>query len=815
MLHDLRIALRGLRKTPGFALAVIATLALGIAANTAIFSVVYGVWLRPLPYQQPDRLAVVQTRLPALVQRPIPFSAPDVLDFARLTRAFEGVSCYSMNNTDLAAGGEAARVRVARISHGLFPLLGVSPLLGRHFTEEQDTRRVQVLLLSHALWQRQFGGDPTVIGKTVKLGLKPYVVTGVMPKGFQFPEPSMQASEVADLWVPMSLSAEEVAGRGDDFNYSVIARLRPGITWTQAREDADRTMAVIRQSYPAEIPKDIQLLAQVSPLPEEIVHNSKTLLGVLMGAVALLLLIACANVSNLLLIRSLARQREVSLRLSLGATRGRVARQFLTECLLLGLAGGSLGLLMAQSGLDLLIRLAPQDLPRLNEVSVDSTVLLFACALSLAATLAFGLAPSLAGSRQDLMTVLRAGSQGSMGSRGRTRLGNLFVAAQVALAVVLMVCSGLLMRTFFGLKNADPGFRTERVMTASVALSRVRYEGKSSAMRLYERLMERLSSTPGLDRVALATSLPMAGDWQRVFLVEGQNDPPKGTQPLCAHNVVTEGYFQTLGVALKRGRGFSIDDREDAEPSVVISESMAKRYFQGGDAVGRRMKWGVKETKTPWLKVIGVVADVKSQGLDREALPQTYTYWQQERAFAPDRIVRVALRTRGPAEQAAGVLRGVMRELDSEVAVADVWTMEQVVSEHLESRRFNMYLFGVFALAATLLAGIGVFGVMAHLVAQRTQEIGVRKALGAQGIDVLRLVVQRGLILVGAGLGAGLASALGLARLLQNLIYGVQPGDPLTLLSVCGLLALAALAACAVPAWRAMHVDPMSALRWE
>jgi predicted permease len=815
MLNDLRTALRGLRKSPGFAVAVLATLALGIAANTAIFSVVYGVWLRPLPYQQAGRLAVVQTRLPALVQRPIPFSAADVLDFERLNRTFDAVTMYTMNNADLSAGGQASRVRVARISHGLFPLLGVSPLLGRHFTSDEDWKRVPVVVLSHALWQRQFGGDDKVLGKTVKLGLKSYVVTGVMRKGFQFPEPSMQASEVADLWVPMSMSAEELAGRGDNFNYSVVARLRPGVTWAQAREDADRTMAVIRQSYPAEIPKDIKLLAEVTPLAEEIVHNSKTLLAVLMGAVALLLLIACANVSNLLLIRSLSKQREVSLRLSLGATRARVARQFLTECLLLGLGGGVLGLLMAQSSLDLLIGLAPQDLPRLQEISVDSTVLLFTFAVSLAATLAFGLAPSISASRQDLMSVLRAGTQGSMGSRGRTHLGNLFVAAQVALAVVLMVCSGLLMRTFFGLKSADPGFRSERLLTASVSLPRERYDGKSSAYRVYEKLLERLSTAPGIDRAGFGTSLPLAGDWQRVFTVEGESAPPKGVQPLCAHNVVTEGYFQTLGIALKRGRGFGIEDREESEPTVVISESMAKRYFQGGDAIGRRMKWGVKETKTPWMKVIGVVADVKSQGLDREALPQTYAYWRQERAFGPDRIVRVALRTRGPAEQAAGLLRRSMSELDSEVAVADLQTMEQVVTVHLESRRFNMYLFGVFALAATLLAGIGVFGVMAHLVAQRTQEIGVRKALGARGADVLRLVFQRGIVLVGSGMLAGLAAALGLARLMRNLIYGVQPGDPLTLLSVCGLLTLAALAACAVPAWRAMRVDPMRALRWE
>jgi predicted permease len=557
------------------------------------------------------------------------------------------------------------------------------------------------------------------------------------------------------------------------------------------------------------------MFAQVSPLAEAIVQNSKTLLGVLMGAVALLLLIACANVSNLLLIRSLARHREISLRLSLGATRARVARQFLTECLLLGLAGGTAGLLMAQSSLDLLIRLAPQDLPRLSEVSVDGVVLMFTFAVSVLATLAFGLAPALTAGRQDLMGVLRAGTQGSLGSRGRTQVSNLFVAAQVALAVVLMVCSGLLMRTFFSLKYTDPGFRTERVMTASVALPRLRYEGTSSAQRLYLQLLERLATAPGVERAGFATSLPMAGDWQRVFTVEGQNAPPRGAQPLCAHNVVTEGYFQTLGVKLLRGRGFGIDDRDGSEPAVVISESMAKRYFQGGDALGRRLKWGVKETKSPWLKVIGVVADVKSQGLDREALPQTYSFWQQEQAFGPDRIVRLALRTRGPAELAAGLLRRTMSELDSEVAVADLQSMEQIVADHLESRRFNMYLFGVFALAATLLAGIGVFGVMAHLVAQRTQEIGVRKALGARSADVLRLVFQRGLILVSAGLAIGLASALGVARLLQNLVYGVRPGDPLTLASVCGLLALAALLACAVPAWRAMRVDPMRALRWE
>ncbi len=423
MWNDLRIAIRNLRKTPGFAFAVVATLGLGIALNTTIFSVVNAVWLRPLPFAQPGQLCLVQTRIPALIQAPIPFSAPDVGEFERHTNVFQQVGAFGTQTGDLAGGGEPVRVKTARITWSLFPMLGVSPALGHNISKDDDLRRVRTLILSNALWQRQFGGDPAIVGKTVRLDRETYTVAGVMPKGFQFPEQTLSSSGPADLWLPMSWSADELSRIGDNFDYAVIARLKPGVTIEQARQDSDRVAEQIRQTYPQDLAKGIKLMASVTPLTEEIIGRTKPLLGVLMGAVALLLLVGCANISNLMLIRSLGRQREVAVRHSLGATRGRVVSQFLSESLVLGVGGGITGLLAAQFGLEALVSLAPADLPRKAEINMDPMVLLFTLAVSLIATIAFGLAPALASSHTDLMVSLRAGSSGSMGSRGRSRLG--------------------------------------------------------------------------------------------------------------------------------------------------------------------------------------------------------------------------------------------------------------------------------------------------------------------------------------------------------------------------------------------------------
>lgn len=815
MWNDLRIAVRNLQKTPGFAFAVIATLGLGIALNTTIFSVVNAVWLRPLPFANPEQLCLVQTRIPALIQAPIPFSAPDVGEFERQTSAFQQVGAFGTQTGDLAGGGEPVRVRSTRITWSLFPMLGVAPALGHNISKDDDLKRVRTLLLSHALWKRQFGGDPAIVGKTVRLNRETYTVAGVMPKGFQFPEQALNGGGPADLWLPMSWSADDIAHKGDNFDYSVIARLKPGVTLSQAQQDSDRVADLIRRTYPQELASGIKLLAAVTPLVDEIIGHSKPLLGVLMGAVGLLLLIACANISNLMLIRSLGRQREVAVRQSLGATRGRVISQFLSESLVLGVAGGVVGFLAAQFGLEALVSLAPADLPRKVEINVDPAVLLFTLAVSILATLAFGLAPALASSHTDLMVSLRAGSSGSMGSRGRSRLGNWFAAAQVALAMILLVGAGLLMRTFFTLKGSNPGFRSDHVITASVDLPVARYAKPSDVESFQLRLMEDLATQPGVRSVGLSSGLPLEGTWRRIFAVEGEQRLTPGREPVCTHFLVAGSYFQALGIPLKQGRYFGLEDRPDTEGVVIVSESFARRFLPGGSPVGKRLKWGTPASDEKWMKVIGVVGDVKVRSLDQEPEAQAYSWWRQKVGTGPMRNTSVAVATSGDPAQAANMLRTSIRRLDGEVAVAKLLTMEQRVSSQLNSRRFNMYLFGVFAVAATLLAGIGVFGVMAHLVSQRTQEFGVRKALGANGSDIFRMVYGRGFALVGLGLAAGLAGSLVLARGMQSMIYGISPNDPLTLGAVCLLLTVAAALACGGPALRARRVEPLKALRWE
>ncbi|MGC4049173.1 MAG: ABC transporter permease [Paludibaculum sp.] len=815
MWNDLRIAIRNLRKTPGFAFAVIATLGLGIALNTTIFSVVNAVWLRPLPYVDPEQLCLIQTRIPALIQTPIPFSAPDVGEFERQTSTFQQVGAFGTESRDLSGGGEPLRVKATRITWSLFPMLGVAPVMGHHISKDDDLRSVKTLLLSNALWKRQFGGDPAIVGKTVRLNRETYTVAGVMPKGFQFPESTLNSGGPADLWLPMSWSADDIAHKGDNFNYSVIGRLKPGVTLAQARQDSDRVADLIRRTYPRELAGGIILLSSVTLLTDEVIGGSKPMLGVLMGAVGLLLLIACANISNLMLIRSLGRQREVAVRQSLGATRGRVISQFLSESLVLGIAGGFSGFLAAQFGLEALVSLAPADLPRKAEINVDPAVLLFTLGLSIVATLAFGLAPALASSHTDLMISLRAGSSGSMGSRGRSRLGNWFAAAQVALAMILLVGAGLLMRTFFTLKGSNPGFRSDHLMTASVDLPTARYSKTSDVESFQQRLMEDLATQPGVRNVGLSSNLPLEGTWRRIFSVEGEQTLTRGREPVCTHFLIAGAYFQAMGIPLKQGRFFGLQDRPDTEGVVIVSESFARRFLPGGSPVGKRLKWGTPASDEKWLKVIGVVGDVKERSLDKEPEAQAYSWWRQKVGTGPMRNTSVAVSTSGDPAQAANMLRTSVRRLDSEIAVASLLTMEQRLSGQLNSRRFNMYLFGVFAVAATLLAGIGVFGVMAHLVSQRTQEFGVRKALGANGSDIFRMVYGRGFVLVGLGLVAGLAGSLVLARGMQSMIYGVSPNDPVTLGAVCLLLTAAAALACGGPALRALRVEPVKALRWE
>ncbi len=815
MLQDLRFALRVLARSPGFTAVAVAVLALGIGASTAIFSVVDTVLLRPLPYQDPDRLVVVQEGLPKLGPdaRGIPLPAPDVLDFRQQNRVFSFLAAYRNSQFDLAEGGEPERITGARVSASLFPMLGIPPARGRAFTEEEDQPGRLVVVLSDGLWRRRFASDAGILGRTVRLNSQPHTVIGVMPRGFSFPQrgPRFHA-EPAELWVPMAFTPGELRTRGDSFNYCVLARLKPGVTLERANADIETIARRIQELYPPLVRKDFTVEASAVPYRGQVVSGVRTLLVALLGAVGCVLLIGSANVANLLLVRAAGRHKELAVRVALGAGRLRLIRQLLTESVVLALAGGLLGVLLAFWGSRLLVAAIPGNIPRAQEVAVDLRVLAFTLALSLASGVVFGAIPALAALRANVGEALKEGGRTPSAGAGRGRLRGALVISQMALALVLLIGAGLLVRSFVRLLQTDPGFRPQHVLTVSVSLSGARYGKPGQAQAFFQRLLERLASLPGVQSVGAATTLPLEPDWTRVMTAEGQPEPPAGKFPILAHTAVRGDYFQTMGIPLKRGRLFTPDDQPQAPREVIVSETTARRFWPGLDPVGRRVKWGLKESPVPWLTVVGVVGDVKSGRLDAETQPQTYEPSRQ----VPGRWAWfVTVRAEREPVSLASAVRAEARALDPEQPVTKVRTMEQVISQSTAPRRFNTFLLVVFGAAALLLAALGIYGVMAYSVARRTHEIGVRLSLGARPADVLAMVIRQGMTLVVAGLVLGLAGALALTRVIAGLLYGVQPTDPVTFVAVSVLLAAVALAATWLPAHRAMQVDPAVALRYE
>jgi putative ABC transport system permease protein len=810
--QDLRYGVRMLGKSPGFTAVAVLALALGVGANTAIFSVVNTVLLRPLPFKDSGRLVLLQEGIPKLGVRAIPVCAPDVLDYERQNHVFEELGAFRTTSYDLSGLGEAERVRAARVSAGLFPLLGVQPALGRVFAREEDQPGHLVAVLSDGLWRR-FGADPGVVGRTVALDRKPYTIIGVMPPRFEFPLRGPQFhSEPAELWLPMAFTPEELRVRGDNFNNSVIARLKPGVTLARANADVMAIARRIQELFPPDVRKDFNLEASVVPYREQVVGGVRTLLLVLLGAVGFVVLIACANVANLLLTRAAARQKEIAIRTALGASRLRLVCQLLSESALLALLGGALGLLLAYWGTDLLVAVIPGSIPRSQEIAVDLQVLGFTLALSLATGLVFGAGPAVAATRTRVNETLKEGGRGSAAGVHRSRLHGALIISEVALALVLLAGAGLLVRSFIHLRETDPGFRPQQVLTMSVSLAPSKYAQPEQVRAFFQRLLERLQSQPGVKAVGAGTDLPLEGSWLRAFSAEDRPEPEAGKFPVIYHTAVRGDYFEALGIPLKRGRYFSEQERPEAPCEVVLSESMARRFWPGEDPIGKRLKWGARQTETPWLAVVGVVGDVKQAALEVETQPHTYEpYWQAEHR----RTWQIAVRAAMAPSALTSAVRAQVRALDPEQPVTRVRTMEQVISTSMAPRRLNMFLLVVFASAATLLAAIGIYGVMAYSVTQRTHEIGVRMALGARRGDVLRMVIRQGMTLVLIGVGIGLGGALALTRVLASFLYGVKPTDPLTFAAVSVLLAAVALLADYIPARRATRVDPMIALRYE
>jgi predicted permease len=816
LIQDLRHAFRMLRKSSSFTTVAVLTLALGIGANTAIFSIVDAVLLRPLPFKNPSRLVMLWEGIPEIGFPKVTDSAPDILFYEAQQKSFESVGAFQNEALDISGGaGDPERTVAARASASLFPLLGVSPLIGRTYTDTEDQSRASVVLLSYGLWQRRYAGDPDIVGKTVDLNRVPYTVLGVMPKGFVFPLASLQYNDTpADVWVPMAFTKEELTGWGNHFNNSVLCRLKPGVTIAQAQTEANLIAGRLLQQYPADLLKafpNSHVHLMLSSFREEVVGPVQTLLLVLMAAVGLVLLIACANVATLLLSRAASRSKEIAIRTALGASRGRLVRQMLTESLVLAIAGGAIGVLIAFWGTKGLLSLVPSSIPLPAAVSMGGSVLAFVAAICCVTAVVFGVAPAFQISAASLQGGLQEGGRSGTAGHARRRLQGIFVTAEFALALVLLIGTGLLVRSFAKLLAANPGFRPGHVLTMNVPLPAKAYPKAAPVREFYQQVLQRVSALPGVKSDGISTDLPLNGNEHDALQVEGR----AGKMPAVAVSWVFGDYFSTMGIPFLRGRGFTPEDRAGSQNVALISEGAAKTIWPGQDALGKRF------TVAGGSQVIvGIVADVNEGALADKPQPHVYiSYLQTPDAFFEGdnqlRAMNIAVRTAGDPAALTSAVTAQVHSLDSGLAIAKIRTMDQEVASSVAAPKFNTFLLGIFSLAALFLAAIGIYGVLAYTVAQQSHEIGIRMALGAQQRDVMRLILVQGARLALVGVAIGLLAAFGLTRLMASLLYGISASDPLTFALVAAVLFAVALLACYIPARRAMEVDPMEALRHE
>jgi putative ABC transport system permease protein len=810
-------AFRTLRKSAGFSLTAILTLTLGIGATTAMFSVLDGVLLRPLPFGHPERLVMIKERLPKLLPNPVSVPAGDVVTFGRETTSFDGIAGFIAKRFDLTGEGVPQRVSAARVEWNLFSVLGAQPAIGRTFIAQEDHPESYVAIVSYRFWKQQLGGTPAVLGKTVTLDRRPFQIIGVMPPEFTFP---LVGDELADIWVPMGYTPSELKVGGSSFAFGALARLKPGVSMAQAQADVERVTSHIAQTNPAAQRGDLLILGAVVPLVEDAIGSYRKPLLVLFLAVIFVLLIAVVNVANLLLARGTARQRELAIRLALGARARQIVGQLLVESVVLSVIGGVAGCLLAMVATQTVVAMVPSHIPRLHAAAVDARVLLFALAVSVFAGIAFGAAPALFAMHTNVNDNLKEGGRGTSVGRHGQRLRAGFVVAQVALALMLLAGAGLLLRSFRRVIEVDPGFRPENVITASVSLSPTEYSQPAHINSFFKQLDDRLGQVPGAKAAGLSTDLPLETKLESALTVDGYTPPPGGSG-INAFSFVMGDYFQALGIPLVRGRFFTPADDDPTQRVVIINQTLADKFFAGREPIGGRLKLGASGAKTPapWATVVGVVGNVKSFGLDDDALPHTYMPYLQHAANelkgGTAQNLVLAVRTAGDPLSAASSIRTAVWSLDRQVPVTDMRAMEQVIAQSTAPRRFNMVLVGFFAAAALLLAAVGLYGVMSYSVSQRTHEIGVRMTLGASRADVLRMVLGGGLKLVLIGVAAGVAGALATSRLLASFLFEVRPSDPVTFAAVAVILTGIALLASTMPALRATRVDPMVALRNE
>ncbi len=807
--QDIRFALRRLARSPGFALVAVLTIALGIGANTAIFSVVRSVLLRPLPFAEPDRVVMVWMTWRGWDETWL--SEPEVLDIREGARSLDGMAAYSTSAGNLTGDGEPERVATASVTADVFPVLGVTPALGRPFTVEEDQPGSDdVVVLSHGLWQRRYAGDRDIVGRVIRVNGRARTVVGVLPAGLRLPI-DYEVERPAELWVPLALRVENPGDRGGHYLYGV-ARMGPGAT-------VERVNAELQQIADGWVEQGLthpeaRMRPFAVPVMEHVTGGVRPALMVLLGAVAFVLLIACANVANLLLARADGRRRELAVRASLGAGRGRIMTQLLTESVVLAGVGGLLGLGLAAGGLRLLFSIGGAGVPRVDEVGLDGVVLLFTALVSVLTGVLFGAVPAVQLARGELSSAMRDHARGMTAGSSRVRFRRTLVALEVALSVVLVIGAALMMRSFAALQRIDPGFDPEGVLTARISLPQTDYPDAAGIAEFYTQLLARLETMPGVRSAGLVRILPLTGtigDWG--VDIEGRVEGP-GENFHGDWQVVSPGYFETMGMTLREGRFLQPADRADGQPVVVINETMVREYFPGESAIGKRMTLG---NQPPWFTVVGVVRDVRHNDMLEAPRTEMYHSYDQFRlgtGFTPGAMTLVLKTERDPLAL-VGALREQVRALDPDVPLADVTTMDRVAAAALAQPRFTTLLLGIFGFAALLLAAIGTYGVVSWGVSQRTQEIGIRVALGAERNAVVALVVRHGAGAALAGVVLGVLAAVWLTRLMERLLFGVGRLDPMTFVTVPLTLALVALAASLIPARRAVAVDPVIALRQE
>jgi putative ABC transport system permease protein len=809
LLQDLRYGARMLLKQPGFTAVAVITLALGIGANSAIFSVVNGVLIKPLPYRDPDRLVQFWESNPLKNWTQNVVAPANLFDWQKQNRVFEEIAAYmgsdkkgpTLSGLQMESDGEPERIKALYVTGNIFSTLGANASIGRTLREEETWEgKHTVAVLSYGLWRRRFGADPNIVGQKIMFNGRSREVVGVMPPDFYFP------SKEAEMWSPMGWNYAEIAKLRRPHFLRAVGRLKPGVTLEQARAEMKAIASRLEQQYPD---TNTQMGVGVGPLKEWIVSDVQLPLMVFMAAVAFVLLIACANVVNLSLSHSAARSREIAVRSALGAGRGRIVRQLLTESLLLALTGGVIGSLLALWLKDILVTFSPRDIPRLDEIRLDWRVLGFTVGVTLLTTLLTGLAPALQSSKPNLTSSLKEGGQkGGVGQGSRMR--GALVVAEIALALVLVVGAGLMIRSFGQLQKVDPGFDPNNVLSLSVSLPESKYPEDAQQRAFFDQAEQRIRRLPGVVAVGSTTTPALTGyTWTSDATIDGR--PPEDYPREIRHKVITPDYFRAMGVTLLKGRFFNESDNDKSQPVTIVNATLARRHFPGEDPIGKRIKFSKPQLKGPWQTIIGVVNDEKQDGLGAKVEHETYQSYLQNAQGQMTLIVRAAM----DPQSLAGAIREEIRALDRSLPLYDIKTMRVAIYESLARERFITLLLVVFAALALLLASVGIYGVMSYSVTQRTHEIGVRMALGAQTRDVLKLVVAQGGMLAAAGVAMGMVSAFALTRLMKTLLFGVSATDPATYIVVALLLTIVALLACYVPARRAAKVDPMVALRTE